>query len=321
MSSLFCNSLSYLLYKISVQEATPEKTGKGFQSFLEISSNPTTEQECSNVVYLDILDEYADNKDTILNTLALLQERLEIGTSVTHLGVVGDGKTYDHLHALKVEYGEELNWLIPLPGDWHILKNYQEVIMKVYFDGGLQEAAKQAGYSDGVLNSIGGCGKFKRTHEFILKLWESIMRIFLSDFVSKNANGKTVAEHIKSTLKTHSNNENINISPLFKLMIHLCEDEGTLSNDFHKYLSDWSAQDDTCKLWGMFVLEDCLPYIGLYFAMRSGNWNLRMYCIKQMAPLFSAYDRTTYQRLIPRHVAELLRAPPELLHCLQNGGL
>ena len=64
------------------------------------------------MVYLDILNEYADNKDTSLNTLrlALLQERLEIGTSVTYLGVVGDGKTYNHLHALKVEYGEELNW-------------------------------------------------------------------------------------------------------------------------------------------------------------------------------------------------------------------
>ena len=63
-----------MLYKISVQETTPEKTGKCFQSFLEVSSKTTTEQECSNVIYFDILDEYADNKDTVLNTLALLQE-------------------------------------------------------------------------------------------------------------------------------------------------------------------------------------------------------------------------------------------------------
>ena len=132
MSSFFHNALSYMLYKASVQETIPEKTGICFQSFLEASFKPTTEQECSNVVYLDILNEYADNKDTILNTLALLQERLEIGTNVKYSGVVGDGKTYNHLHALKVEYGEELNWLIPLPGDWHILKNYQEVMVKVF---------------------------------------------------------------------------------------------------------------------------------------------------------------------------------------------
>ena len=152
------------------------------------------------------------------------------------------------INSLKVEYGEELNWLIPLPGDWHILKNYQEVIMKVYFGGGLREAAKQAGYSNGVLNLIGACGKFNRTHEFILKVWESLLRIFLSDFVAKNANGKIIAEHTTTTLTTHSKNEDPNISSILKLMVHLCEDEGTLSSEFCKYLSDLSAQDDTCKL-------------------------------------------------------------------------
>lgn len=221
MDEFFKHAVSYVLYKISI---TSEKTGKCFQSFLEHLS--TNQQECSNVVYLDILDEYTDNKDTILNSLALLQEKLGVGTSVLHLGVVGDGKTYDHLHSLKVEYGKELNWLIPLPGDWHILKNYQEVIMKVYFDGGLRQAAKKAGYSDGILNSIGGCGKFKRTHEFILKAWESILRIFQSHFIANNVEGKTVAEQITTTLTTHSKNHVPDIASIFKLITHLCEDEG-----------------------------------------------------------------------------------------------
>ena len=119
------------------------------------------------------------------------------------------------------------------------------------------------------------------------------------------------------TLKTHSKNEEPNVSAIFKLIIHLYEDEGKLSSKFRSYLSNLSSQDDTCKLWGKFVLEDCLPYIGLYIAMRSGNWNLS---IKEMEPLFSTYNRITYQRLIPRYIAELLRAPPELLSCLQNGG-
>ena len=79
-----------------------------------------------NNVIIDILDEYADNKDAILHTLAVLQDKLQVGTQLNFLGVAGDGKTYDHLHALKIEYGADLNsvWLIPLPGDWHILKNY-----------------------------------------------------------------------------------------------------------------------------------------------------------------------------------------------------
>ena len=154
--NLFEHALTYMLYKISVQENKVGKTGKSFKAFLEDSSKPTT-------------------KDTIINTL---QERLDIGSTCKYMGAIGDGKTYDHLHSLKVEYGEELNWLIPLPGDWHILKNFQEVIMKVYFDGGLRDAAKQAGCSEGILNSIGARGKFKRTNDFILKVWESILRVF-----------------------------------------------------------------------------------------------------------------------------------------------
>jgi hypothetical protein len=101
----------------------------------------------------------------------------------------------------------------------------------------------------------------------------------------------------------------------------VCKEDGKLMSEFQQYMDDLAARDDTCKMWCKFVLEDCLPYIGLYIAMRSGNWNLRMYSIKEMAPLFSAYDRITYQRLIPRLIAELLKAPPpEILSCLQNGG-
>ena len=86
------------------------------------------------------------------------------------------------------------------------------------------------------------------------------MRIFLLDFVSKNTNGKTVVEQIKETLKTHSNNED-NISSIFKLITHLCEDEGTLTKDFHKYLSDLSAQDDNLQAMGQVCFRRLpIPY-------------------------------------------------------------
>jgi len=149
--------------------------------------------------------------------IALLQDKLEVGTKTKYLAVVGDGKTYDHLHALKVEYGQELKWLIPLPGDWHILKNYQEVLFKVYFDGGLREVAKQAGYSDGILNSIGGCSKFKRSHEFILKAWEAILRTFLAHFVTNNSGAREVAQQIKEILAVEPTDNEPSATSLFAL--------------------------------------------------------------------------------------------------------
>ena len=72
--------------------------------------------------------------------------------------------------------------MVPLPGDWHCLKNYQEVLLKIYFDAGLRDLAKASGYQP---NSIGS--NFTRTHHFLLEVWESIYRLLLSLFLSDEA--------------------------------------------------------------------------------------------------------------------------------------
>ena len=86
--------------------------------------------------------------------------------------IEGDQVTYRLITSTKLEYGNDLSWLIPFPGDWHVLKNFQEVLQKVYFDGGLLDLAKSCGYQP---NSIGT--NFKET-------WESLFRNFLSSFMS-----------------------------------------------------------------------------------------------------------------------------------------
>lgn len=193
--------------------------------------------------------------------------------------------------------------------------------MKVYFEAGLKDAAKTIGYTEGVLNSIGSCSKFKRTHLFLLRAWEALFWVFLESFMNENETCITTSTKIKEVLKQAAGHETTpEASALLKLMLHTCEDEGILKNEFMQYLSKLSALDETCQLWVKFILEDCLPYVGLFISIRSGNWNLRLASLKQMAALFTAFDRTTYQRLIPRHIAELLRAPPEVLSSLQKGG-
>jgi hypothetical protein len=48
--------------------------------------------------------------------------------------IVGDGKSYDHLIKLKSEYGSNLDWVLPYPGDWHILKNVLQIANDVNCD-------------------------------------------------------------------------------------------------------------------------------------------------------------------------------------------
>ena len=46
------------------------------------------------------------------------------------LVVCGDAKTYLHLQTIKLDYGEEVSWLLPFPGDFHILKMYSQYYLK-----------------------------------------------------------------------------------------------------------------------------------------------------------------------------------------------
>ena len=103
----------------------------------------------------------------------------------THVIVEGDAKLYEIFQSLKLEYGDELKWLLIYPGDWHLLKNYQIALVKPYFETGLKELAKACKYP---LAAIKSCSQFKRSHNFILEAWESVYRVMVERFTeSSNA--------------------------------------------------------------------------------------------------------------------------------------
>ncbi len=62
----------------------------------------------SNVVYVQIISEKADSKDTLIMVLGNLYQTFVIQMGQRWVIVVGDGKTYDLLHSLCVECGNHL---------------------------------------------------------------------------------------------------------------------------------------------------------------------------------------------------------------------
>ena len=120
-------------------------------------------------MYVDVISEKADCKSTLMNVLGKLHKNFIIELKQKSMFVVGDAKVYDLLQSIRLEYGNHLTWLIPLPGDWHVLYNYQKVLMKACGDAGLVTLAKAAGYRAETLTSLIKAKNFRRTHLFLLQ--------------------------------------------------------------------------------------------------------------------------------------------------------
>ena len=272
--------------------------------------------ECSNIIYYTVLDQKCDDKETLLKVISDLHKEYILTGKKTYVFVEGDQVTYERLQSIKREYGNDLKWLLPFPGDWHFLKNYQEVLLKIYYDAGLCELAKGSGYQP---NSVGS--NFKRTHHFLLEVWESIYRHFLAHFLAE----QRMPHIIQNTAKwikefPTSQTQQSTLRNLTEMLSDISEKHGDYKENFMSYVALCANESLTCKFWAQFLCQDGLAYIAMYLAIRSGNWPLRMAAIKYMAPLFTAFDRTRYQKLIIQHIYDMLQFPDEVLCYLVEGG-
>ena len=146
-------SNTYMFLKHFTSIPNLQKPLIGLQDFL--SCQEVTYTEKSEVIYLDVMDAVADNKDTLMEMLSNLHDLYIVRGGRSNLVIEGDAKVFELIQSLKFEYGTELKWVKPYPGDWHLLKNYQMPLMKAYFDAGLKDLANAAGYP---VSAIQCCG-------------------------------------------------------------------------------------------------------------------------------------------------------------------
>ena len=104
--------LRNMLFTYSLGKYFAFKSGDilpGVQDFFTFQNEPKVES--CNVVYMYVMDEPPDNKETIKLFLHDISIKFGINKTLKHLVVVGDGKTYDHLIHIKDEYGDLFSWL------------------------------------------------------------------------------------------------------------------------------------------------------------------------------------------------------------------
>ena len=167
------------------------------------------------------------------------------------------------LQSIKREYGHDLSWMTPFPGDWHILKNVQEVLLKIYYSAGLCQLAMASGYQS---KSIGT--NFKRTHNFYWKCGKPCIGTFSPFSCPKR--------RVSLPQSTDQSSAQKNLVEMFADL----SDKYDYQSEFSAFMNIHMKKEETFKFWGQFVLQDCSAYVALYLAIRSGNWKLRMAAIK-----------------------------------------
>ena len=303
--------LCYMHCKEALKGVANEKILKALHQF----TVEQTRVPPSNIYYMEVIDENPDSTET----MKLVSEML-LDVPALNLGgytvVVGDGKTYTHLQKVKSLYSKEMNGLLIYPGDWHLLKNYQKVLMKIYYSAGLKELAEAAGFKGATLTALQNCSNFKHTHHFLVQTWESMYRVILLEFLKRKP---TILNDILAIVN-ESDLRNDTPIILIEHIEEYLEHKQYDTCSFLTYIEEHAVLDDTWRFWARFVLEDCLAYVNLFIAIRQKNWHLRIAAIKLMAPLFAAFDRTCYERLIPAHLADIQTYPKDIIHSFENGG-
>ena len=196
--------------------------------------------------------------------------------------------------------------------------------MKVYYEAGLKPLAMSSGFRAETLKSLANASNFKRTHAFLMQVWEAFVRQFYEQYMMTISSGEDcdwgpTLELIKTKL-LQSNEECMKHGTFDKYADLTISLLGPCRGLYDEFVEGQAKLDDNWRFWCGFVFHDCLAYVGLYFAIRGGVWGLRMASLKEMCPLFTAYDRVNYLKILPQHFAEVMCLPDYVRQCLEQSG-
>ena len=216
---------SYNTQKYVAQEFTDKMVLNDVQQFLNVD-NEDENCQTSKIYYMELVDEHPDSDETMLEVAEDLLDKFTTETQQGWVVLVGDGKTYEHLMNIKRHYGQALQKLLIFPGDWHTLKNFQPVLMKIYYSAGLKELAMASGYRGSTLSSLENCSNFKRTHCFLLQVWEALYREMFQSYAKHSQSTASVMLDTTKCILSTAIQENLEPEELMKRVERLMPSSG-----------------------------------------------------------------------------------------------
>ena len=127
----------------------------------------------------------------------------------------------------------------------------------------------------------------------------------------------------------HQDNSMILVSAIEDIRKELCTEKFNRLLSMPDFLAIFNLYKEYCKedngplkvFWNSY-LEMVEVLMNFVRAIRGGNWDLHLECIKEMLPWFFVYDHTNYARYLPVYLAQMMFLPethPEAHALLLNG--
>ena len=195
----------------------------------------------------------------------------------------------------------------------------------MYFEAGLKHLACKSGYRAETLTSLAKASNFKRTHSFIMQVWEAFYEHFYDVFLSEHnfdICSMEMARKVKDMLLLCDKScyDGKSYETYVRYTNSMIDDYSPVFQHFNSFLKMQCSKSLNWKFLHDFVFKDVLAYVGLYLAIRGGMWDMRMGSLKEMCPLFTAFDRLNYRKIIPQHFSDIHRMPEHIKRYLCLGG-
>ncbi|CAN0029312.1 unnamed protein product, partial [Pylaiella littoralis] len=192
--------------------------------------------------------------------------------------VEGDEETHSFMVNLKKSQPTKYEWLLPVPGAWHLLLHASKALIGRYYAAGLESVCEVLGADD---KHMFAAKNYRRSHHFLLVMYEGLWSGVVDRYLEERGTPETGLQ---------TNEMNDKVVPWFKSQC---------------------TMNDTMRFWSGFLLNDMPAYLAIRFGVRASNFKLRAAGIRQFAPFFAGTGKNRYQRLCIEFLTQLARMPDD----------
>ena len=213
---------------------------------------------------------------------------------------------------------EEMNKVVIRMGAFHITCTLLAVIGKRFGDAGLADLMIESGIIGmGSVNGVLDGKQYNRAVRMNKILYEAFWRIRWESFCKWLENSRQVVDddhitHVIQNFKDSISNGSLEILLEDPVISHLYQlEENFRDMDKGPMAEFWNSFLDIVSLLLCFIRS-----------VRLGNWELHLFCIREMLPWIHIYDGVNYARYLPYYWIQMITLKdthPQAYSELKNG--